>query len=112
MLESMHQLEGSKKSVEEESACLWISSHEKKLWDGFTRNNPASKLEGNTEVGGHRMITNIFNQIAHKADEKCKGRGGQNQLKLWLTLDKGASAGKQKAEVRVSKVRGVIRSPG
>lgn len=39
-------------------------------------------------------------------------RGGQNQLKLWLTLDNGASAGKQKAEFRVSMVGGVIRSPG
>lgn len=67
----LQQLEGSTKSVEEESVCLWISSHEKHIWYVFSRNNPASKLESGTEVGGgHRMVTNIFNQICHTADEK------------------------------------------
>lgn len=66
--ESMHQLEGSKKSVEEASACLWKSSHEKNIWNGLTRINPASKVD--TEEGGNRKVINILNPIGHTTDEK------------------------------------------
>lgn len=64
----MHQLEGSKQSVEEESACLWKSSHEKKTWSGLTRINSASNVD--TEEGGNRRAINILDPVGHTAGEK------------------------------------------